>query len=198
MNEREIRKTIARVDQGNLRRDIFYMSDDPLPCRKVNFTRPGQQVSTLEEADEFIAGRLAAWGYAVEQEPLQVQAVRCDESKPRHHWYSRPEAADPWYVACTLYANKRGASRPDEFIYLLSHKDSSSWIDCPGAYDNAAGTAGNLEIARILADIPTNRSIWFVFCNEEHWPWTSIIAAQNAKQRGDNLVAILYTDGFGG
>jgi hypothetical protein len=198
VNAREMKKAIAKVEEANLRRDIFHLSEYPLPYRKLNFTRPGQHITTLDEADAFIAGQLEGCGYTVERESVQVQAFRCDRSKPRHHWYSQPEASDPWHAAHNLYAKKRGVSRPDEFIYLLSHKDSPSWLDCPGAYDNAVGTAGNLEIARVLAGMPTARSVWFVFCNEEHWPWTSITAAENAKARSDDLVAILNTDSIGG
>ncbi|MEZ5278151.1 MAG: M28 family peptidase [Opitutaceae bacterium] len=38
---------------------------------------------------------------------------------------------------------------PEEIIKLISHKDSMCWIDLPGAHDNAAGTAVNLELARV-------------------------------------------------
>jgi hypothetical protein len=198
VNAREIKQAIAKVNEANLRRDIFHLSKDPLPCRKLNFTRPGRQITTLDEADAFITGQLESCGYTVEREPVQVQAFRSDESKPRHHWYSEPEPSDPWYTAHNLYAKKRGVSRPDEFIYLLAHKDSPSWVDCPGAYDNAVGTAGNLEIARLLAGIATARSVWFLFCNEEHHPWTSVTAAENAKARGDAVVAVINSDGIGG
>ena len=55
-----------------------------------------------------------------------------------------------------------------------------------------------MEIARVLKDYRSQRSIWFLFCNEEHKPWTSVTAAQNAKARGDNLVAIFNLDSLGG
>ena len=79
----------------------------------------------------------------------------------------------------------------------MAHKDSQSWIDSPGANDNAVGTVGILEAARLLAPYASQRSLWFLWCNEEHVPWTSVTAAANAKQRGDNLIAILNTDGIG-
>lgn len=198
MEKHEIARLIAEVSQEELQRHVFFLSKDPLPYRKLNFTRPGQTKSTLEEADDYLVAQLGASGYAVEKEPVQVQAFRCDRSRPRHHWYSPPDPSDPWYTAHNLYAKKSGTTHPNEFIYLVSHKDSPSWIDCPGAYDNAVGTSANLELARWLAGIPTRRSVWFLFCNEEHTPWTSVTAAENARDRGDNLVAVFNLDGVGG
>lgn len=192
-----IRRLIAEVSEQDLSSDLFYLSKDPLPYRKANFTRPGQTKSTLEEADDCIAGKLQSWGYQVEREPVRAQAFRCDRSKPRHHWYSTPDPSDPWYTLHNLYAKKRGIAKPDEIIVVVSHKDSPSWIDSPGAHDNAVGTSGNMEIARLLASRETRRTIWFLFCNEEHTPWTSIAAAQNARARGDKIVAVFNLDGIG-
>jgi hypothetical protein len=193
-----VSQLLTQVDQRALSRNVFYLAKDPLPYRKANYTRPGQAKSTLTETDEFVSSKLESWGYQVEKEALQVQAFRCDRSKPKQHWYSPPQPSDPWYTAYNLYAKKIGTARPDEIICIISHKDSPSWIDSPGAHDNAVGTAGNLELARVLAAYPTKRTVWFLFCNEEHYPWTSIAAAERAKARGDNLVAILNLDALAG
>ncbi len=188
---------IAKVDNKEISAGLFYLSRDPLPYRKANFTRPGQTKSSLEEADEYIESKLRAWGYDVEKEACRAQAFRCDQNKPLHHWYSTPDPADPWYMLNNLYAKKRGAAEPDEIIVVISHKDSPSWIDSPGAYDNAVGTVASMEAARLLAGRSLRRSLWFVYCNEEHTPWTSITAAQNARSRGDNIIAVLNLDGLG-
>ena len=88
---------------------------------------------------------------------------------------------DPWYTAYNFYAEKRGQAHPGEILLVLAHKDSQSWVDSPGANDNAIGTAGVLEMACVLAEYSPQRTIRFLFSNEEHWAWTSITAAQNAK-----------------
>jgi hypothetical protein len=189
---------IRNVDAQRMREDLFHLSKDPLPFRKVNYTIPGHAKHTLDEADDFIQGRLEAVGYAVDKEAAQVQAFRCDKTKtPKSQWYSPPLPEDPWFTAYNLYAKKTGNALPDEIILAIAHKDSQSWIDSPGANDNAIGTAGVIEMARVLADYPSRRCIWFLFCNEEHMPWTSITAANNAKARGDNIVAVFNTDGIG-
>ena len=192
-----IAESIARVDAQALKSTVFYLSKDPLPYRKANFTRPGQLKSSLEEADEYIAKKLRSCGYDVAREPVQEQAFRCDRTKPRHHWYSTPDPGDPWYTLHNVYGKKRGSAKPDETIVVVSHKDSPSWIDSPGAHDNAVGTAGNLEIARLLAGEKLNRTIRFLFYNEEHTPWSSVAAANNAKSRGDTIVAVFNLDGIG-
>jgi len=193
---REIRTIFDSVNPEEIRRHLFYLSKDPLPFRKLNYTRPGQTRNTLYEADDYISGQLASWGYEVAREEVLVQAFRCDPRKPKAHQYSPPAPEDPWYKAYNLYAERKGR-RSEEIILLLAHKDSQSWVDSPGANDNAIGTSGLLEIARVLAHYPSNRTIRFLWCNEEHTPWTSVTAARKAKERGDKIIAVFNLDGIG-
>jgi hypothetical protein len=195
--EAGIRSLIAAVDTQRMAKHVSYLSKDPLPFRKLNFTLPDHAKNTLHEADDFLAGKLQSWGYRVDREAVRVQAYRRDTSKPKQHQYSRPLPDDPWYTAYNLYAEKKGRSRPDEIIVVLAHKDSQSWIDSPGANDNAIGTVGVLELAGVLAQHPAQRTFRFLFCNEEHAPWTSVTAARNAKARGDKIVAVFNLDGIG-
>jgi len=192
-----IRDLIGAVDAGRMKESLFYLSKDPLPFRKLNFTLPGHAKNTLYEADDYLARRLESCGYRVEREGVRVQAFRRDTRKPKHAQYSRPMPEDPWYTAYNLYAEKKGLSKPQEIILALAHKDSQSWIDSPGANDNAIGTVAVLEMACVLARYPSQRTLRFLFCNEEHIPWTSVTAAQNAKARGDNIVAVFNLDGVG-
>ena len=187
-------EALHAVSEERLRRDLFHLAEDPLPFRKVNFTLPGHTRCTLDEADDFIEDRLTGLGLQVTRTPCQVQAYRCDSSKPLHHWYSTPDPKDAWYTANNLEATLPGRTDPDEIIQLISHKDSMSWIDSPGAHDNAAGTVVNLELARILSSIPLRRTVRILFCNEEHTPWTSRAAAEAAMARGDDIIAVLNVD----
>lgn len=198
MNKDPIPDLIAQIDYNELSSNLFHLSKDPIPYRKVNYTIPGHAKNTLYEADDFIVSKLESWGYNVEKEGCQVQAFRRDMSKPLSQQYSLPMPEDPWYTVFNLYAKKKGEVYPDRIIIFISHKDSQSWIDSPGAYDNAVGTVANMEIARVLKDYPSRHSIWFIFCNEEHHPWTSITSANRAKERGDNIIAVFNLDGLGG
>jgi hypothetical protein len=192
-----IRRLISAVDSERISNHLFYLAKDPLPYRKLNLTLPGHGKNTLHEADDYLAGKLEAWGYRVEREGVQVQAFRRDTSKPKHAQYSPPKPEDPWYTAYNIYAEIKGHLHPERIIVVLAHKDSQSWIDSSGANDNAIGTVGVLEMARVLAKYTSESTIRFLFCNEEHTPWTSKTAAQKAKSRGDNIVAVFNMDGIG-
>ncbi len=192
-----IRRLIGAVDRGQMSKHLFYLAKDPLPFRKLNLTLPGHAKNTLYEADDYLAGCLETRGYRIEREGVQVQAFRRDPSKPKHAQYSAPKPEDPWYTAYNLCAEKKGRSHPDQIIVVLAHKDSQSWIDSPGANDNAIGTVGVLEMARVLAPYPCERTIRFLWCNEEHTPWTSKTAAEKAKSRGEEIIAVFNMDGIG-
>lgn len=195
--EASVRRLIGAVEPERISKHVFYLAKDPLPYRKLNLTLPGHEKNTLYEADDYLAGALESWGYRVEREGVQVQAFRRDTSKPKSEQYSAPKPEDPWYTAYNLYAEKKGRSHPDKIVVVVAHKDSQSWIDSPGANDNAIGTAGALEMARVLADYRSESTIRFLLCNEEHIPWTSKTAAQKAKARGDDIVAVFNLDGIG-
>jgi len=192
-----IQQLIDDVSEERIRRTLFALARDPLPRRTLNYTLPGHDRCTLYEADDLIAAELQQCGYAVEREPCRVQAYRCNRDKPLHHWYDSPAPDDPYYTAYNLYANKQGSRYPNEFIVLIAHKDSQSWIACPGANDNAIGTASIMELARVLAGYNSERSMRWLFCNEEHSPWTSEVAAAGSKARGEKLIGVFNLDGVG-
>jgi Peptidase family M28 len=194
----EIAKVLERIDPERIRKDLFSLCQSPLPYRKANFTLPGHTKSTLDETDDFLTERLTKLGYSPWKEAAKGQAFGRDATKPPRIAYATPKPDAPWYELQNVYAEKRGRERPGEIILLLAHKDSQSWFDSPGAYDNGIGTVTILELARVLAEYANQRTIRFLWCNEEHRPWTSVTAAKNAKARGDNLIAIINVDSIGG
>jgi len=191
-----IAKLIKLVDQHNLSNHLFFLAKE-LPCRTLNFTVQGHGRCTLYEADDFIQATLESYGYNIDKQTVPIQAFVPD--KTVNHGFRKPLPFEPWYTAFNLYAKKIGSNCPDELIIVLAHKDSQSWLDCgPGAYDNAVGTSGVMEIARVLADYQSQRSIWFLFCNEEHWPWTSVAAAEFLSKSKFKVAAVLNIDSIGG
>ncbi len=70
---------------------------------------------------------------------------------------------------------KLGTTLADEWIVVGAHYDSRNSVRCdgvanpqPGANDNASGCAGVIELARVFANVPTERSILFMcFSGEE-------------------------------
>jgi len=192
-----IASRIQQVELKNLSAHLLYLAQSPLPSRTLNYTRPGQTQCTLYEADDFIEAHLRYFGYSIKKEKVKVQAFQLDKSVA--HGFRKPLPTEPWFDAFNLYAQKVGHSWPEELIIVVAHKDSQSWLTCAaGAHDNAIGTAGLLEIARLLSQYKSQRSIWFIFCNEEHWPWTSVAAAQTVVEAGLKVIAVLNLDGIAG
>ena len=182
-----IQSLIRQVDSERMSKNLFSLSKDPLPYRKLNFTLPGHEKNTLYEADAYISGKLESGGYPVEREEARVQAFRRDVTNPIQTQFSPPMPEDPWFTAYNLYAVKKGSSHPDEIILLIAHKDSQSWIDSPGANDNGSGTITALEIATVLAKYPSRRTIRFLFTRALRKQRQTVPTPSNANNNRRNL-----------
>ncbi len=189
---------IDRVSSERLRHDLFFFSRDPFSFRTVMYTAPWHEKNSLDETDDAIEAEMKKFADSVTRFPNKVQAFRCNPSKPLHHWYDGPHDDDPWYDANNIEVVFKGTDKADEIIQLVSHKDSMSWINSPGAQDNATGLVANLELARVVSALPRRRTIRFLFCNEEHTPWHSRTYAKAARERGDNIIAVLNQDSLCG
>jgi Zn-dependent M28 family amino/carboxypeptidase len=94
-----------------------------------------------------------------------------------------------------------GSSRANEIIVVGGHYDSAPGT--PGADDNASGAAAILEMARLLKSEPHLRTIKIVaFANEEPpFFFTEDMGsrryARAAKERGDNIVAMISMETIG-
>jgi len=104
-----------------------------------------------------------------------------------------------------VIATLRGTSRPEEVIVFGAHYDSLNRADknpdiiAPGANDNATGTAGVLEAARILGREAHDRTIVFAcFTAEEQGLIGAWHFAKSLKDSGVSVVAMLNNDIIGG
>lgn len=192
------REILDGVDADRLRRDLFAVASDPLPRRTVACTLPGHSSHTLDETDSWIEEQMAECGLSVTREAFQVQAYGCDETKPLHHWYAAPPPGAPLHTVYNLTVEIPGDHARDGILLLMAHKDSQSWIACPGALDNGAGLVALVEIARAMARRGARRTVRFLFCNEEHTPWTSEPVANAMRCRGDDLRAAINLDALTG
>ena len=187
----------AKVSADRIRKGVYYLSEDPLPRRVLNYTLPGHAASTLEEADAWIIEQLRKAGYSPKTDSTKVQAFGRDFTKPLAHQYAPPPPGSPGYTAHNIIADKEGSEHPEGLIIIIAHKDSQSWIASPGANDNAVGTCGALELATVLSGYKPNHTIRFIFCNEEHTPWTSVTAAEAIKKSGLKVLALINLDAIG-
>ncbi len=96
-------------------------------------------------------------------------------------------------VLRNVVAVKPGTRFPNRYIVVGGHQDAVP--SSPGADDNGSGTAGTLEIARVLADIETYVSIVFIaFDGEEQGLHGSNHFADAAGARGDSIEFMLNMD----
>ena len=97
--------------------------------------------------------------------------------------------------AGNIIAVQLGTEFPDEYIIISSHYDHP---DGPGADDNASGTAGVLECARILSQHEFKRSILYIpFNGEERWMVGSYPFVQKCARENMNILGVFNLDMLG-
>lgn len=98
----------------------------------------------------------------------------------------------------TIIGEKYGETNADEIVIVCAHYDSISsdpYNNAPGADDNASGTASVLAAARVLADLPTERTIRFIcFSGEEEGLIGSHHYADYLAEMGENVAAVVNLD----
>ncbi|HYW68873.1 MAG TPA: M28 family metallopeptidase, partial [bacterium] len=107
--------------------------------------------------------------------------------------------------AMNVIAVKEGTTRPSEYVVIGGHYDSVSsenfedpFAPAPGAEDNATAVAAVFEAARLLHDIPTDRSIMFAcWSAEEEGLWGSRHFVASAVEESLDIVVYLNMDCIG-
>jgi len=98
-----------------------------------------------------------------------------------------------WRDCQNVLAYKVGSKYPGEHVVIGAHRDAVP--TSPGADDNGSGTAGVLEIARVLKDVETDMTIIFaLFDAEEHGLFGSYHYVDDAVARGDSIIYMLNMD----
>lgn len=98
---------------------------------------------------------------------------------------------------------KPGTTEPENVVVIGGHFDSYNQqsnpsVFAPGADDNASGTSAVLELARVLRNVPLNKTlIFYAFSAEEVGLVGSYVAAQNLYNQGTNIEYMLNFDMIG-
>ncbi len=141
--------------------------------------RNSERMRALDSAADYMSASLKALGLSVTEQRFEVHGKAFRN------------------IEVTL----AGSSRAKEIIVVGGHYDSAPGT--PGADDNASGAAAVLELARLLKSEPRLRTIKLVaFTNEEppHFfteDMGSRHYARAAKERGDNIVAMISMETIG-
>ena len=97
--------------------------------------------------------------------------------------------------AGNVIAIQRGTEFPDEYIIIAAHYDHP---DGPGADDNASGTSGVLECARILSQHQFKRTILYIpFNGEERWMVGSYPYVEKCAREDMNILGVFDMDMIG-
>ena len=97
--------------------------------------------------------------------------------------------------AGNVIAIQPGTEFPDEYIIIASHYDHP---DGPGADDNASGTSGVLECARILSQHQFKRTILYIpFNGEERWMVGSYPFVVKCANEDMNILGVFDMDMIG-
>lgn len=97
--------------------------------------------------------------------------------------------------AGNVMAIQRGTKYPDEYVIVSSHYDHP---DGPGADDNASGTAGVLEIARVLSQYSFDRSIIYINFNvEENGQIGALEYSKECARQDMNILGVFNLDMIG-
>ena len=98
-----------------------------------------------------------------------------------------------------VIATKTGILYPNEYVIIGGHYDSyTGGSSAPGADDNASGTSGVMEIARILSAYTFDRTIIFcAFSGEEYGLYGSAAYAAWCDAQNLNILGYLNMDMIG-
>jgi Zn-dependent M28 family amino/carboxypeptidase len=142
-------------------------------------SRHGGNPLVLNGAAVFIEQEFRDLGYAVESQPYE-----CEGTTVRN-----------------LIVEKAGSNPELAGIVIGAHYDTV--VTTPGADDNATGVAGLLELARLLKNHPTRRTIKFVAFPHEEPPYffTHLMGsrkyAEALKQKGESVLVMLALEMLG-
>lgn len=103
---------------------------------------------------------------------------------------------DGWKSCYNVVAVKQGTVYPNRQVVVGAHFDGVP--GSPAVDDNGTGSVGVLEMARALADVPTEMTFVFVlFDSEEQGLNGAWHYASEAASRGDSIVCMLNMDMIG-
>jgi len=127
------------------------------------------------EAQNWLKGQFESYGYEVELFDFNMPSGPASDN---------------------VLATKLGTKYPDEYVVIGGHYDSYSYSgNAPGADDDGSGTCGVMEVARVMSDFETDRTV--IFCawsGEEYGLYGSEAYAEWAAGEGLNILGYFNID----
>ena len=170
---------------------------DPLVQELAELVNTDNIIATVQHLQDYGTRRCDHANSVLAQNWLIAQYEALDLDVELHSF-----SAYPWWggscVSGNVIAVQPGTTSPDEYIVCGCHYDSFAYQSPqgePGADDNATGTAGILEIARILSQYEFERSIIYCsFSAEECGLYGSDAYALRCSQQGMDILGYFNID----
>ncbi len=164
-----IREMMNQVNMDSLEATVQFLQD--YGERKFNGTH-------IAQARDWVEAKMLSYGLETEVQEFHVSS---------------------WMGSATchnLIGIQRGVLYPDTYVVCGSHYDSYSYDEtCPGADDNASGTAAVLESARILTQYEFEYSIIYcAFSAEEVGLYGSEAYADRCASEGMEILGYFNND----
>jgi uncharacterized repeat protein (TIGR01451 family) len=182
--EQSIRSVLADALQAHV---CHLQDDDALGYCNTQGNRFSYNAEGLNEAAEYIAGQLQAYGLIT-----TAQVFTLANSAPDQFASA---------VLTNVIGTRVGMAPEKErgVLLITAHYDSiapNAWeAPAPGADDNASGVAAMLEAARLLSQHAFWHTLRFVaFAGEEEGLHGSRYYATEAKKAGENIVGVINAD----
>lgn len=143
-----------------------------------------------DNAAEYIYEKFESYGLDVEYDPFPHEVLTQGNYEMRNVVATLPGKglhSDRVFIICAHY----------DSIALKDHNWTINWktMDAPGANDNASGTAGVLEAARILSKYDFNYTIKFIaFSGEELRLHGSLHYSKLAAEIKEDIAGVLNLD----
>lgn len=164
-----------------IREMMNQVSMDSLEATVQHLQDYGERIfygTTIIQARDWLESKMLSLGLETEVQEFQVNS---------------------WLGNGTCYniiGIQRGTLYPDTYVVCGSHYDSFSWSgSCPGADDNASGSAAVLESARILTQYDFEYSIIYcIFSAEECGLYGSEAYASRCQSQGMDILGYFNND----
>ncbi len=184
------------------------------PSRSLDLSR----LPDMVDLDSLAASALvdSCQSYVERLQDFQTRMIGTDSNYASRDWlidkfhdFGYDSVVTDTFMANTYYdslylstchnviAYKIGTTYPDHQIVIGAHRDSYP-LASPGADDNASGTSGVLEIARVLSGLETKMTFVFVlFDAEETGLFGAWHYADRAFRNGDSIALMINMDVIG-
>ncbi len=199
-------QTIPPPQQGSVIR--ISNKEITLPAKKFSYTKGGLMYdpdieAMMDEVDTVLyidnITHLQDYGTRNAYTPEAVEAQNWIKEQYESYGYT-VELFDFWMpsgeASDNVIATKMGTKYPDEYVVIGGHYDSYAWGgSAPGADDDASGTCGVMEVARVMAEYETDRTV--IFCawsGEEYGLYGSEAWAEWAADEGLNILGYFNID----